>query len=148
MAGQVSSDFGDEEGAMLTDINVTPLVDVVLVLLIVFMITVPQIVGSTPIKVNLPETGLVAATTIEKLPLDIILKRDPSGQLTMYMGDRAITETYLKSLLASLQPVEDQPVSLSADKDIPYGEVVKVMDQLAGLGLHKLSLNTKHVGGR
>ena len=59
MAGGTSSSYADDEA--LSDINVTPLVDVTLVLLIVFMITVPAIVGSARVKVNLPETSSVQA---------------------------------------------------------------------------------------
>ena len=57
-----------------------PLVDVVLVLLIVFMITVPAIVGSAPIKVDLPETVSTAMGTTKTLPLHLFLRRDEDGQ--------------------------------------------------------------------
>ena len=64
----------------MSDINVVPLVDVVLVLLIVFMITVPAIVGSAPIKVDLPETTDAAMAGNEDLPLHLFLKREQIGQ--------------------------------------------------------------------
>jgi len=69
MAGSVSSGFSDDDDGSMSDINVTPLVDVTLVLLIVFMITVPAIVGSAPIKVDLPETSAVASV-VEEMTLD------------------------------------------------------------------------------
>ena len=74
MAGSASA-FGDDEGGVLSDINVVPLVDVVLVIFIVFMITVPAMVGSAPIKVDLPETMDAAmAEPSEDLPLHLSLK--------------------------------------------------------------------------
>ena len=61
MAGSISSGYSDEDDGALSAINVTPLVDVTLVLLIVFMITVPAIVGSARVKVDVPETTSVPA---------------------------------------------------------------------------------------
>ena len=59
MAGNISSGYPDEEDGAMSAINVTPLVDVTLVLLIVFMITVPVIVGSARVKVDVPDTTSV-----------------------------------------------------------------------------------------
>ncbi len=93
----------------------------------------------------MPETGIVKVENIESLPIDLTLKRGANGELTLFMGDRETNEEQIKAMLATIKKVEDQPVSLSADKDIAYGDVVHVMDTISGLGLHKLSLNTKHV---
>ncbi len=147
MGGQVSSSFADEDGGTVSDINVTPLVDVVLVLLIVFMITMPAIVGSAPIKIDLPETSQITATA-EKLPLNFFLRRGADGQLALFVNDHPAEDAWLKGLLKDLQPLDEQTVTLSADKDIQYGEVVRVMDRLAGFGLHKIALNTKPSGRR
>src|SRR6185295_10435146 len=84
MAASISS--GDDEGGVMSDINVTPLVDVVLVLLIVFMITMPTIIGTTPIHVNLPETQRQELAKLEAMPLDLFIKRAPSGGLALYLG--------------------------------------------------------------
>jgi biopolymer transport protein ExbD len=146
MAAQ--SAFGDEEMPALSDINVVPLVDVVLVLLIVFMITVPAIVGSAPIKVELPETTETALGTSEDLPLHLFLRRDPSGEVVLYLNETPTTIASLRSLLNGYtKNAEKPPAFLAADRNIPYGEVVKVFDMLASLGLHKISLDTKHVTG-
>jgi biopolymer transport protein ExbD len=145
MAAQVSSGFADEDDGVMSDINVTPLVDVTLVLLIVFMITVPAIVGSAPIKVNLPDTGAVAMAT-ELPPLTISLKRDESGKLVVYLNERPTTEEALRGLIKELGlPPEDQPVTLAADKVIPYGDVIRVMDMLHEIGLRKIAVDTRHV---
>src|SRR5580658_1047748 len=73
--GSVSSSYDDEEGGVISDINVTPLVDVTLVLLIVFMITVPAIVGSAQLKVDLPES-IAADPTVAELPLRLAVRRE------------------------------------------------------------------------
>ncbi len=145
MAASVSSGFGDEDDAVLSDINVTPLVDVTLVLLIVFMITVPAIVGSAPIKVNLPDTGAVAMAD-ELPPLTVAVKRDEAGQLTIYLNERATTEEGLRTLIKDLGvPADAQSVTLAADKALPYGDVIRVMDVLHAMGLRKIAVDTRHV---
>jgi biopolymer transport protein ExbD len=143
MAGNVG--FSDDDDSLLSDINVTPLVDVVLVLLIVFMITVPAIVGSAPVKVNLPETTAVAMAA-ETLPLIFSLRREADGELALYLNERKTDAASVRALVEQVgAPPDDQPVSLAADMGIPYGEVVKIMDLLQSMGLKKISLDTRHV---
>jgi biopolymer transport protein ExbD len=143
MAASTSS-FGDDDGAM-SDINVTPLVDVVLVLLIVFMITVPAIVGSAPIKVNLPESGAVAMAT-ELAPMTIAVQRADSGRLAIFVNERPTNKEGLIAMLKSIGlPPEDQPVTLAADQSLAYGEVIGVMDMLHSIGLRKIAVDTRHV---
>jgi biopolymer transport protein ExbD len=148
MAGLVS--FGDDDGgSAITDINVTPLVDVVLVLLIVFMITVPAIVGSTPVRVDLPSTSAAFDPSAEQLPLNIFLKREDGGNVTLFWNEERVkNEDEFRGRLSDMHPNKDQEVSISADKDIAYDNVVHVMDMLAAVGIHKISLPTKHVGGK
>ncbi len=146
MAASGSSSF-DDDGVM-SDINVTPLVDVTLVLLIVFMITVPAIVGSAPIKVNLPESGAVAPAS-ELPPMTVSVQRTESGALAIYVNDRPTNKQGLEALIKSIGlPPEDQPVTLAADQSLPYGEVIGVMDMLHELGLRKIAVDTRHVEGR
>jgi biopolymer transport protein ExbD len=148
MAGKLSSSYADEDDGSMSDINVTPLVDVVLVLLIVFMITVPAIVGSARVKVELPETSSVAAES-EQLPLVFALKRVDTGGTQLFLNENPIDEAGVRKIFASWgKPNEDQPVSLSADKGIVYGEVMKVVDLLESVGLKKLALDTRHVESR
>lgn len=142
-----SAGFSDDEEGVISDINVTPLVDVVLVLLIVFMITVPAIVGSAPVKVNLPETTSVALAA-EELPLIFSLRRESTGELALYLNERRTDAASVRSLVEEVGlPSGEQQVSLAADQGIPYGEVVKVMDMLQSLGLKKISLDTRHTEG-
>jgi len=137
MAGGVKSADDD----VVSDINIVPLVDVILVLLIVFMITMPTIVGSAPIKVDLPETE-AAAISAEALPLRFALKKEGSG-VVLYLEEQPTNLDKLKAVVKDIIP-ESTEVSLSADRGIPYGEVIKVMDMLGSLGLHKIALDTKH----
>ena len=146
MAG--ASALVDDENSPLSDINVVPLVDVVLVLLIVFMVTVPAIVGSAPIKVDLPETVNASMGQVEDLPLHLYLRKEPSGEVVLYLNDTPTDAAKLRSTLEGYATPAEKPATfLAADKGIPYGEVVKVIDMLGSLGLHKISLDTKHVGG-
>lgn len=144
MAGSVSSGFADEDDAVMGDINVTPLVDVTLVLLIVFMITVPAIVGSAPIDVSLPESGSVAMAD-ELPPMTVSVKRI-DGELVIFLNERQTDEAGLRDLIKELGlPPEEQPVTLAADKALPYGDVIGVMDLLHEMGLRKIAVDTRHV---
>lgn len=146
MAASSSSSF-DDDGVM-SDINVTPLVDVTLVLLIVFMITVPAIVGSAPIKVNLPESGAVAPAS-ELPPMTVSVQRSDSGAIAIFVNERPTNKEGLRAMIKSLGlPPEEQGVTLAADKGLPYGEVIGVMDMLHELGLRKIAVDTRHVEGR
>jgi len=147
MAGSISSGYGDEDDGAMSAINVTPLVDVTLVLLIVFMITVPVIVGSARVKVDVPETTSVEPEK-EQLPLVFALKRNEAGKNTLYLNENPIDNAGLKKMFADTKVAKDQPVSLSADQGIPYGEVMKYIDLLESLGLKKLALDTRHVEAR
>jgi biopolymer transport protein ExbD len=147
MAANISAGYEDEDGA-LSGINVTPLVDVTLVLLIVFMITVPAIVGSARVKVDLPETTAVKADASEQIPLIFSLKRDDSGKAVLYLNDAATDEAHVRAMFSKTKPTDDQQVSLSADKSLGYGEVMNVVNLLESVGLKKLNLDTRHVEQR
>lgn len=138
-----STSSGDDD--VVSDINVTPLVDVVLVLLIVFMITMPAIVGSAPVQVDLPATKQIRADA-EKLPLNFALKKE-GEELVLYINSDPATDAKLQEAVSKNKPITEQTVTLSADKTIPYGEVVKVMDRLSALGMRKIALNTKPSAG-
>ena len=144
-AGGVSSGFSSDDDALLSDINVTPLVDVVLVLLIVFMITVPAIVGSAPVKVDLPESTAIAAAPPETLPLVFSLKRAESGAQELYLNDRPTDEAQIRAMFENNPPGDSQSISLSADKTIAWNDVVKILDLLQSVGLKHLKLDTRHV---
>jgi len=144
MAGNISSGYGDDEDGAMSAINVTPLVDVTLVLLIVFMITVPVIVGSARVKVDVPETTSVEPEP-EQLPLVFALKQNDKQQSVLYLNDNPIDDAGLKKMFGGSKLNKDQAVSLSADRGIAYGEVMRYIDLLESLGLKKLALDTRHV---
>jgi biopolymer transport protein TolR len=144
MATSLSAGYSDEDDGALSDINVTPLVDVTLVLLIVFMITVPAIVGSARVNVNVPETTSVPAES-EQIALVFALRKSESGEPVLYLNEKEIDEAGVRKMFASVKPNDDQPVSLAADRGLDYGRVMKVIDMLKSLGFKKLALDTRHV---
>jgi biopolymer transport protein ExbD len=146
MAGSISSNYGDDEDGAMSGINVTPLVDVTLVLLIVFMITVPVIVGSARVKIDVPETTSVEPEP-EQMPIVFALKREGDKNV-LYLNDSPIDEAGVIKMFGDKKLSKEQAVSLSADRVIPYGEVIRYVDILEKAGLKKLSLDTRHVEAR
>lgn len=146
--GISSSSAYADEAAPLSEINVTPLVDVTLVLLIVFMITVPAIVGTAPVKVDLPESSDIPAV-VEETPLVFTLKRGAAGTLELYLNEQLTDEGRVRKLFDDLgAKAPEQEVSLSVAKGIQWDDVVKVIDLLKSLGVETLKLNTRHVESR
>jgi biopolymer transport protein ExbD len=136
--------MGDGDGGEISDINVTPLVDVVLVLLIVFMITMPAVLGNNPVKVNLPESSAYSDGS-QDLPVNVFLKSEGSGKLSWFIGGTRLSDDVaFKAKLTEMKLPKEQSVNVTADRDIAYKHVVKVMDVLGQLGITKVSLPTKH----
>ena len=147
MASSLTS-AGYEDEEPMSDINVTPLVDVMLVLLIVFMITVPVIVGTAPVQVELPESTDIALA-VEESPLVFTLKRGQFGGLELYLNEQRVDEMGVRTYFVQLGPALNQrEVSLSAERDVAWDEVVALIDLLKSLGVERLSLNTRHVETR
>lgn len=123
-----------EEDDEITGINVTPLVDVVLVVLIIFMATAPMI-ARRAMKLELPK-----AATHEKAATDAIaVALDSSRRLTM--SGRPISPDQLsRALAAAVAANPGQPVTVSADRAIPYGEVASVLDAVRAAGVRKVGL--------
>jgi len=123
----------------MRDINVVPYIDVMLVLLVIFMITAPLMnVG----QVELPSVGKSAAPPVA--PLEVIIKKDT----TLALRDRSqgaqeqnVTHEQLIAILKQKQALnKDQPVVISADKDVRYEEVVRIMDMLQQQQIKKIGL--------
>ena len=143
MAGSSAGYSDEDDASLMTDINITPLVDVVLVLLIVFLITVPSIVASSALKVNLPESSAGSAASTAQ-PWELGLQSDASGQARLYLGREPTNREALEKLLdESGAARSQQEVRLSADRSLEYGEVVKVLDMLAEMKLEKVQLRTQ-----
>lgn len=128
---------GDSDEVM-SEINVTPLVDVMLVLLVVFIVTAPLLNNS--IKVNLPQTATNASPEQKRA---VSVSVDAQGKLYL---DRA--ETDLPALGVGLKTLHDsQPdiaVHLNADRAVNYGLVAKVMSTIDRAGITKLSVLTSN----
>jgi len=92
---------------------------------------------------------MLMADVVNDLPLHLYLKREGSGEVQLYLNEGKTDVNGLKGVLAGYPADKEKPATfLAADKGIPYGEVVKVIDMLGSLGLRKMSLNTKHVGAQ
>lgn len=144
MAMQLPSQRGKGRRAPMADINVTPLVDVMLVLLIIFMVTAPLLATGVPI--NLPDSRAKALEQEQK-PVQISL--DETGQI--FVDDAPVTEAVLPDMLADVaarrEGGEPPQVFLRADRGLDYGRVMGVMGELNRAGLNRVSLVTVE-GGR
>lgn len=141
MAGSSMPSGDDEGGGLIADINVTPLVDIVLVLLIIFMVAAPMIVNNPSIKVALPK----AATGDETLKstLALTLSREEAGGYSLYRNGEKVEEAQLKTEIpAMLKENKDLQAIIAADKGISYGDVIHVVDLVKSLGVVKFALNT------
>jgi biopolymer transport protein TolR len=116
----------------LSEINVTPFVDVMLVLLIIFMVTAPLL--QQGIDINLPQAKGKEMPATERIVITI--KKD--GKI--YLDKTAVT---MKSLKAALSKKSSKEVFLKADKNVPYGNVVSVMGELREMGIERLGMVTE-----
>ncbi len=120
-----------------SEINVTPLVDVMLVLLIIFMITAPML--QQGIKVALPQAKAQSLKAQEE-KLMITVTRDER----IYINKNSYTLNELGGTLKALQAYRrDRQVFLKADKDVPYGFVVRVMSEIKAAGIQELGMVTE-----
>ena len=130
------SDTGGGRRAM-TDINVTPLVDVMLVLLIIFMVTAPLI--QSGVKVDLPRASAQQMEHAEeKLVLTITRER------RIFLGDVEISPADLEAKLSTNARIQkDKELYLHADRSLPYGQVVEIMATARRAGVESLGMITE-----
>lgn len=122
---------------IMADINVTPLVDVMLVLLIIFMVTAPMMTQG--LNVDLPQTTAKALRQEEK-PIVVTIQADGAISIHEVPYARALMVQELKK---SYSANKDQPIFLRADKNVPYGQVVTVMADIQSVGFDKIGMITK-----
>lgn len=127
--------------APMSEINVTPLVDVMLVLLIIFMITAPLLASAVPI--DLPESRAKPIETEEQEPVQLSINADD----TLYIGDQVVPEAELPARLDAIAREtkdDDKPrqIMLRADRGLDYGRVMRVMGELNRAGLSRIALVT------
>ena len=120
----------------LSDINVTPFVDVLLVLLVIFMLTAPIL--QSGIEVNVPKTRTVKEISQERLVVSI-----DRGQ-RLFLGNEAINIHELGAQLkGKIDKAHAQSVFLRADQSVPYGTVATVVDTLRQAGIEQISMVTE-----
>ncbi len=130
----VRLDHGELDLAEVHEINVTPFIDVILVLLIIFMIAAP--LATVDIAVDLPASNAERQPRPDK-PLFLTLKSD----LSLAIGDDAVARDHLGPALDTLPSGDkEQRVFLRADKAVPYGELMGVMNALRAAGYLKVGL--------
>ncbi|HVO67551.1 MAG TPA: biopolymer transporter ExbD [Syntrophales bacterium] len=127
----------NNESKLLADINVTPLVDVVLVLLIIFMVTAPML--QMGIDVNLPR---VKSKSIDVNEEKLVLTINSGKEIYINKNKTTITDlgAKLESIFANRI---DREVFMRADKNVPYGFVVEVMSAVRKAGVDKLGMITE-----
>jgi biopolymer transport protein TolR len=124
-----------QRDSLLSDINVTPFVDVMLVLLIIFMVAAPMMVQG--VDVALPETRTVESLNPDQEPLVIVV--DKEGRV--HINDMEVGAQQLGEKLKKIFENRSSPeVFLRADKDVPYGRVVMVMSEIRSAGVQKLGV--------
>ncbi len=127
----------NQPDALMSDINVTPFVDVMLVLLIIFMVTAPMMVQG--VNVSLPETESSDNIATEEDQLIVTVDRDNK----ILINDLEVGIDFLKEkLMAIFKNRSTKNVFLKADKNIPYGTVVQVMSEIKAAGVEKLGMVT------
>jgi biopolymer transport protein ExbD len=130
----VRLDHGEDSLSELHEINVTPFIDVMLVLLIIFMVAVP--LATVDIGVNLPAAAAQPQPRPDK-PIYLTLKTD----LTLAIGETPVLREALASALAAVTKGEkDTRIFLRADKMVPYGEMMEVMNLMRRAGYLKVAL--------
>lgn len=128
---------GGGRRGLVAEINVTPLVDVMLVLLIIFMVTAPMMTQG--IEVDLPATTTKALRQKED-PLVVTLKKD--GEI--YLGKVKVPPSLLQQQLGAMSTEEKKrPIYLRADENVVYGSVVTMMSDIKQAGFEKLGMITE-----
>jgi biopolymer transport protein TolR len=130
-------DEGGNSRNLISDINITPLVDVMLVLLVIFMVTAPMMMHG--VKVDLPRTESKSIKT-EKDPLVLSITEKKDIFIEDYKVELCALKEKLKKIFANR---EEKEIFLQADKAVSYGFVIKVMAQVKEAGIIKVGMITE-----
>jgi biopolymer transport protein TolR len=134
MAVDTSSQQG---GATISQINVTPLVDVMLVLLVIFMVTAPIL--QQGVQVNLPQTQAGAIPGKEE---QLVVSINRNGRV--FLNDAGMTPAELGQKLRAIRGIKsDKEVYLRADQDVRYGVVMRVVSEIKQAGIQKIGMVTR-----
>ena len=128
---------GNSQDTLIATINVTPMVDVMLVLLIIFMVTAPML--QQGVDVNLPKA---ATASLQGKNEQVVLSIDKQGQVFLGKDNKLDLETLPKKMAAIMKekPAADQKVYIKADQDLDYGRVMAVMGKLHQGGITQIGL--------
>ncbi len=129
----MGANIGNKQG-FVADINVTPFVDVMLVLLIIFMVAAPMM--SEGLEVDLPQTKQVEVLPTEVDHLVLTVRKDG----TIFLDEYKVELGQLEAFLQDLVKAKDKGLFLQADKEVPYGIVVDIMGQIKAAGIEKLGV--------
>lgn len=131
---------GRDSGDVVSEINITPLVDVMLVLMVVFILTAPLL--NNAVRINLPKT---ATTTLATQAKSVTVSVD--GENRIYIDKREVTLGALEGELRTLVGSDpDLALSLQADQGVPYRSVAQVIAHIQRSGVSKLSVLTEPAG--
>ena len=135
----MSMDVGGAKGGVKSDINVTPLVDVMLVLLIIVMLIAPML--QNPVQVSMPE----ASNTKDKPDTQdqTVVHVDANSRLYVNGKAYATQDDVVTGLREVMERAADKTVYLKGDKSAPYGAIMKMMDALRGAGIETVGLITE-----
>jgi biopolymer transport protein TolR len=138
----MSMDVGGAKGGVKSEINVTPLVDVMLVLLIIMMVIAPMLQQGVPVQLPIASNSTDKPDTEDQTIVNI----DAQGQL--YVNSLPATETdVVERVKSALEGKKQQIVYLKGDKDAEYGRIMKMMDALRASQIESVALITEKPGG-
>lgn len=143
MAGKIGSSSGRNANSYrpMADINVTPFVDVMLVLLIIFMVTTPMLVAG--VHVDLPETQ---SAPMEGQDEPLAITVDAKGKI--YLMDQPVERNKLvEKLRAVTKEKKETRIFVRGDKKVDYGQVIEVVGAISAAGFSKVALVTEVVAG-
>ena len=123
----------------VSEINVTPFVDVMLVLLIIFMVTAPMLTEG--LDVDLPQTQAVEALPTDTNHVVPTIKKDGA----MFLDQYAASPDSLAEQLLTVVKEQDKQLFLQADKEVPYGVVVDVMGRIKAAGIEKMGIVAERI---
>lgn len=135
-----SKGTGRRRSRAVSDINVTPMVDVMLVLLIVFMVAAPMMAVGVPL--DLPKTAAAPLDSPKKEPLSISITKDDKIFIQKAEVSADELPIKLKALAQAQGQKLDEKIYISADKDVNYGTVMKIMALINVEGFSKIALKT------